>query len=325
MKQQGSKNKEIRELVEALLEAENELYNTFIQPFVDVGITAAYGIEKLSAQVRTVLKGFIYGLPTLFVPFLEYDYESFREDEAQIVEKIKDKYSKTLQANLDAITSNDAFGLAFLLAPSTVLAGQLAAKAPAMALKVLGIFLGDSGIFKDVQKALSGVASVGFHDPGGHQAGAWATQGGGYADDGWVTEAKGDKGDAAAAIQKVLRDKKVQAAFQESPLAKQMRTDGVNVIVNHVKRFLSAQTYDQMRKFAKNDAGFAQIEQSLKQLNQSGQVPPQDNPVVAQAMVPKLKETYKEFWIKKMQELAAQYPEAKAELEAGIKTIQSIK
>jgi hypothetical protein len=322
---QDSRNKQVRELVEALLEAEgeNDLYNTFIQPFVDVGITAAYGIEKLSTQVQTVVKGFLYGLPTLFVPFLEFDYESFREDEKKKVDDLKKKYGKTLQANLDAITSNDAFGLAFLLAPSTILAAQLAAKVPAAALKILGIFLGDSAIFGDVQKAISGVANVGFHDPGGHSAGAWATQGGGYADDGWVTEAK-EAGDSSE-ILKILKDKKVQAAFQKSPLARQMRQDGVNVIVDHVKRFMSAKSYDELRRLARNDQGFAQIGQALKQLNQSGQVPPQDNPTVAQAMVPKLKETYRDFWVKKMQELASQYPEAQAELQGGIKTLLSMK
>lgn len=321
---ESTRLKEVRELVAALLEeGENDLYNTFIQPFVDVGITAAYGIEKLSAQVQTVVKGFLYGLPTLFVPFLEFDYESFREDEKQKVEAIKKKYSKTLKANLDAITSNDAFGLAFLLAPSSILAAQLVAKVPSAAMNLLGIFLGDSAIFGDIQKALKGVANVGFHDPGGHNPGAWATQGGGYADDGWVTEAKGAK--EASAIQKILQNKKVQAAFQTSPLAKQMRMEGVNVIVDHVKRFLALQSYDQMRKLARNDQGFAQISQAMQQLNQSGQLPTQDNPTVAQAMVPKLKEVYKDFWIKKMQELAGQYPEAQAELQAGIKSLQSIK
>ncbi len=323
MKQQRVKHHEIRKLVEAILENENDLYNTFIQPFVDVGITAAYGLEKLSAQVLTVVKGFLYGLPTLFVPFLEYDYEAFREDERQKVDAIKKKYSKTLQANLDAITSNDAFGLAFLLAPSTVLAAQLAAKVPNAALGILGLFLGDSEIFGGIKKALSTAASIGVHDPGGHQAGAWATQGGGYADDGWVTEAKKDP--SPARLQKILKDKRVQAAFQKSPLAQQMRTDGVGVIVDHVKRFLSAQSYDELRKLAKNDQGFVQIAQAMKQLNQSGQLPTQNNPIVAQAMVPKLKEVYKDFWLKKLQELITQYPEAQSELRAGMATISSIK
>lgn len=323
MKQQNARHQEIRKLVEAILENENDLYNTFIQPFVDVGITAAYGLEKLSAQVQTVVKGFLYGLPTLFVPFLEYDYEAFREDEKQKVEAIKKKYSKTLQANLDAITSNDAFGLAFLLAPSTVLAAQLVAKVPAAAANILGLFLGDSEFFGKIQKALSTASNVGFHDPGGHQAGAWATQGGGYADDGWVTEAK--TANNSAQLQKILKDKKVQDAFQKSPLARQMRLDGVSVIVDRVKRFLTAQSYDELRKLAKNDQGFAQIGQALKQLNQSGQVPAQDNSTVAQAMVPKLKEIYKDFWLKKMQELTSQYPEAQEELKAGMETIKSIK
>ena len=66
----------LREFIDTVIneEGENPLWNTFIQPFIDVGTTAAYGIERLSAQVQTVVMGFILGLPTLFVPFLEYDY-----------------------------------------------------------------------------------------------------------------------------------------------------------------------------------------------------------------------------------------------------------
>jgi hypothetical protein len=151
-----STNSLLQEFIETILEAEggNDLYNTFIQPFVDVGITAAYGLEKLSAQVLTVVKGFFLGLPTLFVPFLEYDYEAFREEEAEKVENVKKKYEKTLQANLDAIVSNDAFGLAFLLAPATVMGAQLAVKAPMTALKVFDVLTGGLGLFKGIQQTI---------------------------------------------------------------------------------------------------------------------------------------------------------------------------
>jgi hypothetical protein len=315
----------LREFIEAVLEEEgqNDLYNTFIQPFVDVGVTAAAGVEKLSAQVQTIVKGFLLGLPTLFVPFLEYDYEAFREEEKAKVEAIKKKYEKTLQANLDAITSNDAFGVAFLLAPSTILAGQLAVKAPEAALKAIDTLtaglLGKDGILGGIRNALSGPANVGFHDPGGHPSGAWSGSGGGYGDVGDIHEAKDPKD-----VQKLLKDKKVQAAIQKSPIAKQMRQDGVKIIVDHIKRFMALQDYDQMRKMAKGDVGFSQIGQKLAQMNQSGQLPPQDNPVVTGAMVPELKKAYKDFWIKQLQQLATQYPEANNELLDGIKQIQAL-
>jgi hypothetical protein len=104
----------LREFIDAMINeegGENPLWNTFIQPFVDVGTTAAYGIERLSAQVQTVTMGLIFGIPTLFVPFLEYDYESFREEEWERVEEIKKKYEKVFNANLSALQSNDAFGV----------------------------------------------------------------------------------------------------------------------------------------------------------------------------------------------------------------------
>lgn len=314
----------IREYVDALLAEEgNDLYNTFIQSFVDVGITAGYGLEKLSAQVQTVVKGFLLGLPTLFVPFLEYDYEAFREEEKEKVDNVKKKYEKTLQANLDAITSNDAFGLAFLLAPATVLGAQLAVKAPEAALKVLDVLTGGSGVFKNIQQALSGPAGIGFHDPGGHTSGAWASGGGGggYGDysDGINEEAK------KPTIQSAFKDKKVLAAIQKSPIAQQMKRDAVGIIVGHVQRFLGLQDYDQMRKMAQGDVGFNQIGQKLAQMNQSGQVPAQDNQTITQAMVPELKKTYKDFWIKQMQQLAKKYPEASTELVNGIKQVENIK
>lgn len=320
----------LREFIEAILEAEgsNDLYNTFIQPFVDVGITAAYGLEKLSAQVQTVIKGFFLGLPTLFVPFLEYDYETFREEEAEKVENIKKKYEKTLQVNLDAIVSNDAFGLAFLLAPATVMGAQLAVKAPMAALKVFDVLTGGLGLFKGIQQAIGGAAGVGFHDPGGHQSGAWASGGPGGTDvyEPTMQEAKQQPDQKALSqeLQKALKDKKVLSALQKSPIAKQMRQDAVNIIVGHVQKFMGLQDYNQMRQMAKNDAGFAQIGQELAKLNQSGQVPAQDNPTVTQAMVPELKKAYKNFWIKQMQQLIQKYPEANAELNQGIKQVQAL-
>jgi hypothetical protein len=125
-------------------------------------------------------------------------------------------------------------------------------------------------------------------------------------------------------LQKALKDKKVLSALQKSPIAKQMRQDAVNIIVGHVQKFMGLQDYNQMRQMAKNDAGFAQIGQELVKLNQSGQVPAQDNPTVTQAMVPQLKKAYKDFWIKQMQQLIQKYPEANAELNQGIKQVQAL-
>lgn len=320
----------LREFIDTVIneEGENPLWNTFIQPFIDVGTTAAYGIERLSAQVQTVVMGFILGLPTLFDPFLEYDYESFREEEWERVEEIKKKYEKVFHANLEALQSNDAFGVAFLLAPTKVLAGQLAVKAPYAAIKALDILTGAAAPpLARLGQSLSEPASIGFHDPGGHSLGGWAAGGGGgdYGGGDGVYEAKKpDPKTLSTKLQSILKDKKVQAQIQNSPIAKKMRRDGVNLIVNHVKKFMTTNDYNQMRKMAKGDVGFSQIGQKLSQLNQSGQVPTQDNPVVTAAMVPELKKIYKEFWVKQLQNLIRQYPEANDELLQGIKQIQAL-
>lgn len=309
---------------------QNPLWNTFIQPFVDVGTTAAYGIERLSAQVQTVAMGLILGIPTLIVPFLEYDYESFREEEWERVEEIKKKYEKVFHANLEALQSNDAFGVAFLLAPTKVLAGQLAVKAPYAAIKALDVLTGAAAPpLARLGQALSEPASIGFHDPGGHSLGGWSGGAGGgyggdYGGDG-MYEAKNRNPKAITAkIQAMLKNKSFQSKIQNSPVAKSMRRDGVNLVVNHIKKFMSAKDYNQMRSMAKGDVGFSQIGQKLGELNKSGQVPPTDNPTITSAMVPALKKAYKEFWVKQLQTLIHQFPEANEELLQGIKQVQAL-
>lgn len=321
----------LQEFIEEVLISEeggqNSLYNTFIQPFVDVGVTAAYGVEKLSAQVQTVLAGVLYGLPTLIVPYLEYDYETFRQEEKEKVDDITKKYETTLKANLDAITSNDAFGLAFLLAPATVLAGQLAVKTPEVAFRVLDVLTGASGFLSGITAAFANAPRVGFHDPGGHDSGAWAGQGGGenmgYGDG--MNEAVRQPAHSKEEILKLLKDKKTINAIQKSPIATQMRRDGVAVIVSHVQKFMALQDYDQLRARAKGDVGFSQVGQKLGQLNATGEIPKQDNPVVTNAMVPVIKKAYKDFWIKQMQQLVSKYPESRTELLDGIKQVSSLK
>lgn len=336
MKTNDKSSNLLREFIEAVIaeEESNQLYQTFIQPFADVASTAAYGLEKLSAQTQTVVKGFVFGIPTLFVPFLEYDYEAFREQEKAKVEVVKKKYEKVLQANLDAITSNDAFGVAFLLAPTSILAAQLAVKAPEMALHALEVFTGGSDLLAGIRQAISGVTNVGFHDPGGHAVGAWqggnapggggGEFGGGYGDGG-LNEATGvDKAAATAQIQDLLKDKEFVNKIENSSVAKKMKADGIKLITDHVKRFMALNDYDQMRKMAKGDVGFAQIGQQLSQMNQAGQIPSQDNPVVTNALVPEIKKAYKEFWIKQLQQLLRQFPNAKSEILLGIKQLSAL-
>ena len=150
---------------------QDALYQTFLKPFVDVGKTAAYGVERLSANVQTVLKGILVGIPTLIIPFLEYDYKTFREEEKENVEKIKKKYEKVLQSNIEAITTNDAFGLAFLLYPGLTLGAQLALKTPEAAMHILEVLLGGSEVLKSIALALK--VNLGLQAPPPDPHGGW--------------------------------------------------------------------------------------------------------------------------------------------------------
>lgn len=311
---------------------ENQLYKAFIQPFVDVGKTAAYGLETLSAQVQTVVKGFFLGLFPLFVPFIEYDFKTFQQQEKEKLGAVRKKYEKVLESNLEAIQSNDAFGLAFLLAPGVTLAGQLATKTPAAALRILELLVGGSPLLAGVRNSLNTVSGMGFHDPGGGNTnygpggGDYDFHGGG--DDmgygGIYEEAEPTNPDATREIQKLLKNKEFIKQVEESDIAKQMHRDAVKILLDHIKKFTSLNDYNKMRRLAKGDVGFAAIGQKLKELNQTGQVPPENNPTITAALIPELKKNYKAFWIKQFQQLINHYPEARVELVDGIKQIRTL-
>lgn len=317
----------------------NSLYNTFIQPFVDVGVTAAYGIEKLSAQAQTVLKGLIGGLGALIIPFYEFDFETFREQERSEIEKIKNKYSKTLKANIDAITTNDAFGMAFLLAPGAMLANQLVFKAPTYVLKLLGVMVGNNSEWVNkVNSKINSAPNIGFHDPGGHHAGAWNSgmDGGSSMDSyGFYEALNGTSENAKVLLEKndevskelkgILSSKEFLNDLSKSPIIQGMKKDAVSVIVNHVKEVLAVNSYEELRKKSVNDAGFAQISAELMKLNQSGQFPKENNPVAANVLLGEIKKGFKNFWIKKINQMISQYPESSKELMAAIKEINAIK
>lgn len=88
--------KDLKEFVDLLVEstlAENQprLRDIFIQPAKDVVQTASYAAERLSAASQKLLKGILYSLPTLIIPGLEFNYNSFAKDEQVKLDQIDRK------------------------------------------------------------------------------------------------------------------------------------------------------------------------------------------------------------------------------------------
>lgn len=284
----------------------NQLYQTFIDPFVNVARTAAYGIEKLSTQTATILKGIVGGLPTLFMPFLEFDFKKFREIEANRVKDVKKKYEKVLQTNIEALTSGDALGVGFLLAPSLFLGANLGIKAPAKVLHALEIMFGGIQGFEQARRSVQSSTTFGNSNkpPSSSQQHEAVLNGD-------LTQGEGE-------VAALLKNKAFLDQVEQTPMATAMHKDAVNILVGHVQKFMELNTIQELQAAAPDMV--ARIQQNLQ-----GKVPQQELGGALGALVPQVKKLYKDFWVKKLQDLATQYPQAAAEIQAGISQVEALK
>lgn len=280
----------------------NDLYNTFIRPFTDVGQTIAYGVEKLSAQAATVVKGILYGLPTLFVPFLDYDYEKFREDEAEKVHGIEEKYKEVLGRNWEAITSNDAFGLAFVFEPGLFLGAKLLAKSPEIVLSILDDLTNGYQAVKD--------AASQFH------VALQGMQNGEHLHEGVDPR-------LVQAVGNLLKDKKVQQMIDNNPVVKQGRADAMELMVDRVRKIMAAKDYNTLQQLLPQAVG--KITQVVQANEKQGKLPPQQDAAVKANLLPQLKQKYKEFYIGKLNAEAGKDPNMKPYIQNALKQIQALK
>lgn len=294
-----------------------QLYKTFIQPFVDVGKTLAYGIERLSAQTQTVVKGILAGLPTLFIPGLEYDYKQFRAEEAEKVNKIKERYKEVLGRNWEALQSNDAFGFAFLLEPSVVLGANLALKAPEIALSILDILSGGYDRVREIARQFH--VPVGFRGPGETGTNPSGEGGGKH----HFSEQAINKKQLGQAIQNLLKDKNLAQRIDNNPVVKQGRQDAINLSVDRVKQFMAAKTYDELMKLAPNAVG--KVTAAVAQNEKQGKMAPQEDANAKAVLVPQLKQQFKDFYIKKLNDEAKGDPTLKPFVQNAVKQIQALK
>lgn len=287
----------------------SQLYNTFVRPFTDVAQTAMGGLKVLSAQAQTVVKGIILGLPTLVIPFLEYDYKEFRKEEKEKVDKIKEEYKEVLGRNWAALESNDAFGLAFLLNPTAALGANLALTAPEVALSILGSLTGGS-IEAVNQLASSFHVNTGFHGPGSHGTNV-----------DMMKEAANPK--LSQAIQKLLKDPKVIAAINNNPIVKKTQQEVVGSMTDRVKRTMAVQDYAHLSQLL---PGLAQkLNAQLVQQEQARRMSPQEDAAAKAQLVPQIKAQYRNFYIKKFGDEEKANPSASALYQNAIKQISALK
>lgn len=106
-----------------------DLYNTFIGPFVDVFKTAAGKSKELGAKVRTAMTVALQSTLTSLIPGYGYNYAEVFDKEKERIDKIKSEYSEVYEKTDKALASSDAGMLAMMASPGLVLSKMAATTA----------------------------------------------------------------------------------------------------------------------------------------------------------------------------------------------------
>lgn len=202
----------------------DQMYNTFVKPFVDVGNVAAGKTKEASKQISTSLKVAFESVATTLLPFLRDSYSEIFKEEKEALDKIKNEYNDVYNATWDAFKDNDVVCMAFAYNPGSVITQGLAKTAPEAVSKLLSVLSGGSldGFLDQVKKKFGSAPSKGHDNAGAGNSDSWM-------DESVLRE--DDQDDARnLSASDVLADKKVINKALASPEARRMQSEAQNAV-----------------------------------------------------------------------------------------------
>lgn len=120
----------------------SDLFQAFIQPFIDVVGTVVGRTKETMRRALTVLHVAFEGLVTSVVPFLTDSYDEIFAKEKQDLAEIRSQYQGYYDATSKALNSSDVKLLAFMAFPGAALTGKFVSTAPRAAKTILSVATG---------------------------------------------------------------------------------------------------------------------------------------------------------------------------------------
>lgn len=113
------------------------------QAFKDIIDTGVAGIETISVAGQGLIKTALTAVNQIVNPFAEDpNYEAIFHETEGALRRIDKQYADVFKRNIEALTTGDTLGFAFLYMPSTILALKLLEKTPAAAYDILNTLSG---------------------------------------------------------------------------------------------------------------------------------------------------------------------------------------
>lgn len=306
---------------------------------MDVVDTAKHGLSKVSATAWNKIGSLAKQAAVLAIPFVSIrDIEQKANARLeQSLAKIDADFGDVIKKNVDALNNSDFWGLAFAFAPHQFFTNKVAKKVPEVSLGILDALTGHKfPVVSKLQNQLSGIKSNIFK---GADGGASGGTGFGdiydYGDIGYdfgesvmreqaqQTQPNEEQVNtkAAAAVQKLVQNPKVQKELENSPKAKAMKQAATESIITTLQEYLAFETPEEMKKvFGSN---FEAYKRELEDLLPEGATEEQVAELWNQ-MIPQVKNNIKAMYIKQLQSVAQQVPAASEEIKNLIGQIKNL-
>lgn len=304
------------------------LYQIWVQPFVDVIDTAKHGAAKIIAKTGSELKTLAKQAVIFLLPYVPgvFDAKSMskirKEDEEKLkrtMSSIDQKYGDAINRNWDALVNSDLWGLFFLYNPQMALAQRFSMFAPAVTLDLMYALSGGNEKVSSARQWYNKVTTGGQKknielpsaDPYSGGYGAY-----GNFDDGGLYEqqsvrnrqetqpsAQTKQPDPKTIIKNLLNDPEVKASIENSQMTKIMRQTAINSIVSNTKELLNFD-FNKVKQNAGDN--FNKLVDDLKKNNPSFNP---DDPKMQQEIVKDMKNEIKKKAFLQLNTLVASEPE----------------
>lgn len=302
----------------------DDMYSTFVKPFVDVVDVTAGKAKELSEKTKTLLKVAFETIATTVIPILRDSYGEIFKEEEEAIDRIRSEYADVYQATWDAFANHDVLVAAFMYNPVAFLTMGFAKRVPVAAAKLLSVVSAgelDPHIGKAIRTSKArkskGSSKGGFGGVGYGYGGSLGSSGGG-----WSSYTGGDftptesivREDASKPepnpIAKLAADPRVKELLSSNPLVQKMEREGQEIVRGTLKR-----VYEQARAVA-HARSLVDLQRALgKQLpgmDKLQQLPENERRSAEQQLLVMVKKSAAEFYVKSLQ------AQAKSAIGAGV-------
>jgi hypothetical protein len=295
--------------------SDEDLYNTFVGPFVDVFKTTVAKTKEVTVKTRTLLWVTLQTILTTIIPFYGYNYTEVFEEEKGRIDKIRGEYKDVFERTDKALGSSDTIALAFMAAPAKALSALAISKAPE--------------VFKDILSTATGGLSDELYDKAKSAS---------IKMDRWVDnlgEGKINEDDERVSSKKpitpktILTNKKFLSRSFESPKLNKMQQDATAIYKDTLR-----QIYSQAEELLKKAKSIEDLEKISKKkipdLEKIKKLQGEERVNAENILLNGVRKSMKEFYIKNLTQqietvLKAGIPEESQFVQDYRSTIQKIK